>query len=196
MENEEAEKQSESKEENEAVGQKIPDIWIARNYENCSGCRKCEIACSLFHEEKIWPEASRIRVFMLFPGIEVPHLCTQCHDYPCVKACPVDALTVNKNTGAVNVDKETCDACGQCITACPGDIPHLHPEEEYVLICDLCGEEDPKCVEICKAGQWDALDVIDRTSSSTYKLYAETPEEITERTAEKLLGREIKKEVL
>lgn len=40
-------------------------IWIIRDYVKCSGCRKCEIACSLFHEKRIWPEASRIRIFML-----------------------------------------------------------------------------------------------------------------------------------
>ncbi|MGQ9461025.1 MAG: 4Fe-4S dicluster domain-containing protein, partial [Candidatus Bathyarchaeaceae archaeon] len=37
-------------------------IWVVRDYLKCSGCRKCEIACSLFHEKRIWPEASRIRV--------------------------------------------------------------------------------------------------------------------------------------
>lgn len=166
----------------------LPDIWIARNYDKCSGCRKCEIACSIFHEGKIWPEASRIRVFMLFPGIEVPHFCTQCHDYPCVNACPYDALYVNDETGAVNIDRDKCTACGDCIKACPGDIPHLHPEENYILICDLCGEEDPQCVEACQEGGWDALEIVDRTRSPTFKLYAQTPEEITEATGEKLLG--------
>jgi len=42
---------------------------------------------------------------MLVPGIEIPHLCTQCPDYPCVDACPVDALSINKETEAVIVDK-------------------------------------------------------------------------------------------
>lgn len=172
---------------------KIPSIWIARNYENCSGCRKCEVACSFHHEGKIWPEASRVRVFMLFPGLEAPHLCTQCHDYPCVETCPVDALSVNSTTGAVNVHEEKCISCGQCIDACPGDIPHLHPSGDYILICDLCGEEDPKCVEVCQEGRWNALELIDRTPSPSYKLYAQTPEEITEHVGEKILGKKGKR---
>ena len=45
---------------------------IVRDYEKCSGCRRCELACSMHHEEWWWPEASRIRVFMPFPGVEVP----------------------------------------------------------------------------------------------------------------------------
>ncbi|MBS7657470.1 4Fe-4S dicluster domain-containing protein, partial [Candidatus Bathyarchaeota archaeon] len=62
-------------------------VWIFRDLLRCSGCRRCELACSLHHEGKMWPEASRIRIFMLFPGAEVIHLCSQCHDYPCVASC-------------------------------------------------------------------------------------------------------------
>lgn len=76
-------------------------IWIARDYLRCSGCRLCEIACSLSHEGMIWPEASRIRIFMLAPGAEVPHLCAQCDGYPCVASCPYDALSVDEKIGAV-----------------------------------------------------------------------------------------------
>ncbi|MEM3747524.1 MAG: 4Fe-4S dicluster domain-containing protein, partial [Thermoproteota archaeon] len=73
------------------------------------------IACSLHHEGRIWPEASRIRVFMLIPGVEIPHLCFQCENYPCVKACPAGALSVNSGTGAVEVDSSKCTGCGLCV---------------------------------------------------------------------------------
>lgn len=82
--------------------------WIVRDYLKCSGCRRCEVACTLFHEGRIWPEASRVRVFMLVPGVEIPHLCAQCRDYPCVASCPFDALSVDKETSAVSVDKDKC----------------------------------------------------------------------------------------
>ncbi len=83
-------------------------VWIARDFAKCSGCRKCEIACSLGHEGKFWPEASRVRVFMLVPGAEFPHLCSQCDDYPCVEICPFKALSVNAGTAAVAVDEQLC----------------------------------------------------------------------------------------
>jgi len=168
-------------------------IWIVRDYLRCSGCRKCEIACSLFHENRIWPEASRIRVFMLVPGAEVPHLCVQCEDYPCVESCPVDALSVSTDTGAVLVDKEKCTGCSLCIDACPGRVPHIHPTEKYAVICNLCGGE-PQCVKVCQKGKWDALRIIFKADEQwsgrdrAYKLYARTPEEITQDLVINLYG--------
>ena len=85
-----------------------------RDYVKCSGCRRCEIVCSLHHEGRIWPEASRVRVFMLVPGAEVPHLCAQCEDHPCVGSCPVDALSVDPEMKSIDVDRELCNACGNC----------------------------------------------------------------------------------
>jgi len=161
-------------------------VWIARDLSRCSGCRKCEIACSLFHENRIWPEASRIRVFMLVPGVEFPHFCAQCKEYPCVKSCPTEALSISRKTNAVLVDEEKCVACGNCIDACPGKVPHMHPTKNYILICDLCGG-DPECVKVCREGGWNVLETVPR-KDFTYSLYARTPEEITRDLAVKLYG--------
>jgi Fe-S-cluster-containing hydrogenase component 2 len=161
-------------------------IWIARNLSKCSGCRKCEIACSLFHENRIWPEASRIRVFMLVPGADFPHLCAQCEGYPCVKVCPVNALSISKKTGAVLVRNKACIACGKCIEACPGRIPHMHPKGKYIVICDLCGG-DPQCVKVCQEGGWNVLTKT-RRRERPYELYARLPEETTKDLAVKMYG--------
>ncbi|RLG49081.1 MAG: 4Fe-4S dicluster domain-containing protein [Thermoproteota archaeon] len=162
-------------------------IWIARDFYNCSGCRMCEVVCTLHHEGRIWPEASRIRVFMLIPTLEIPHLCAQCHDYPCVEACPTEpkALSVDDITGAVIVDRELCISCGQCIEACPGDVPFLHPGDNKATICDLCGG-DPECVKICQKGKWNALWLAKRSPSINYKLYAENPSKIVKDMAFRL----------
>ena len=161
-------------------------IWIMRDYSKCSGCRKCEIACSLFHENRIWPEASRIRVFMLVPGLEFPHLCVQCDDYPCVEKCPTEALSISSETSGVLTDVDKCTGCGQCIEACPGSIPHMHPTRKHVLICDLC-DGNPQCVKVCQEGGWNALKTVSRKNYA-YKLYARTLSEITRDLAAKIYG--------
>jgi Fe-S-cluster-containing dehydrogenase component len=166
---------------------RVTKPWVVRDYIKCSGCRLCEIACTMKHEGRIWPEASRIRVFMLVPGAEVTHLCAQCSDYPCVSSCPADALSVNDGTGAVIVDEEKCTSCGACIKACPGQVPHLHPEKRHALICDLCGG-DPECAKICERAGYGALFRGTRTTSINYDLYAIKPEVITKNLVINLYG--------
>jgi carbon-monoxide dehydrogenase iron sulfur subunit len=170
-------------------------VYIERNYEKCSGCRRCEIACTLHHEGKIWPEASRIRVFMIIPGVEIPHLCFQCEDYPCVEVCPTGALSVNSQTGAVNVSTSKCTACTLCIQACPGSVPHLHPQNNCIVICDLC-DGQPKCVEACKEGRWNALTLAPKEEKVSHKSLAKTPRRLTCEVAEEILGEETAREAM
>ena len=162
-------------------------IWIDRNYVVCSGCRRCEIACSMFHEKRIWPEASRVRVFMFVPGIEIPHLCFQCDNPQCVEVCPEGALSVDEETKAIRVDDSLCTACSLCIDACPGRVPHLHPDGSHVVICDLCGG-DPECVKACQEGKWNALTLSRQGDESLTKQSPETPQDLTRQTGTLILG--------
>jgi len=170
------------------MSQELPrPLWIARDFPSCSGCRQCEVVCSLGHEGRIWPEASRIRVFMITPTVEIPHFCSQCDDAPCIAGCHRDALSKNLRTGAIVVDKEKCNACGLCIDACPGRVPTMHPKEKYALICDLC-DGDPACVKVCREGRFNALWTAKKPSSVSYKLYAKKPEDMTKELATRLYG--------
>jgi Fe-S-cluster-containing dehydrogenase component len=123
---------------------------------------------------------------MLVPGLEFPHFCAQCEDYPCVSSCPTNALCVSKQTGAVLVDNKACIACGKCIDACPGRIPHMHPREKRIVICDLCGG-NPQCVRVCREGNWDVLKTVQRREMA-YKLYARKPDETTRDLSTKIYG--------
>ena len=162
-------------------------IWIVRDYAACSGCRRCELACSIHHEDWMWPEASRIRVFMPYPGLEVPHFCAQCDDYPCVESCPTDALSVDEETTAVLVDEEKCTSCGRCIDACPGKVPFLHPETNKVVICDLC-EGDPECVKVCREAGYNALEKVEEKPNVHRKLFAMEPIIVAKDLAVNMLG--------
>jgi Fe-S-cluster-containing hydrogenase component 2 len=162
-------------------------IWIVRDYLKCSGCRRCELACSMHHEDWMWPEASRIRVFMPFPGVEVPHFCAQCADYPCVDSCPEDALTVDEETSAVLVDREKCTSCGLCIKACPGQVPFLHPGDNKATICDLCGG-DPECVKVCREAGYNALQLVHEEPDVNRKLFSMHPIVVAKDLAVNMFG--------
>lgn len=164
-------------------------IVIAVDYLKCSGCRRCEVVCSIRHEGRIWPEASRIRVFAPSPGVEVPHVCVQCDEHPCVGACPAGALSLDERTGAIIVGEE-CTGCGRCIEACPGSIPHLHPVTRRALICDLCGGE-PLCVKACSEGGWNALKIIHRGERDKHGAQPRKPMEVARELAVKLFGEEV-----
>jgi Fe-S-cluster-containing hydrogenase component 2 len=122
----------------------------------------------------MWPEASRVRVFMPFPGVEVPHLCAQCKDYPCVASCPVQALSTDAATGAVLVDRVKCISCGKCVKACPGNVPMLHPGDNKATICDLCNG-DPECVKVCTEAGYNALTIVPEGPSVHRRLFAKPP---------------------
>ncbi len=164
-------------------------IWILITPDKCSGCRLCEVVCSLEHEGIIWPEASRIRIYELLPGVNVPHTCVQCPDYPCVNACNFGALSVDEKTGAVLVDEEKCTECGACVLACPGKVPRIPTGKGSVVICDLCGG-NPKCVEVCHEAGHDALILVKGNYRSVYRTFAKEPEEKSMDLARKMYGEE------
>ena len=126
---------------------------------------------------------------MLVPGAEFPHFCVQCEDYPCVKACPQGALSVNKKTEAVQVDEDKCTACGVCIKACPGRVPHLHPAKKTILICDLC-DGKPQCAKVCQEGKWGALTTVSKDGGwgPVYRVFARKPEDVTKELVSNLYG--------
>ncbi len=140
-----------------------PKFRITFDGAICSGCRCCELACSLFHEGQCNPFLARIHVTpKVFEGEnnEVT-FCRQCPDPACLHACPVEgALIVDERTGARIIDQSVCVGCGKCADACPlntgGWVIRLHSEKKVYIKCDLCRERDegPACVEACP---WGAL---------------------------------------
>jgi len=74
--------------------------------------------------------------------------CFQCDDAACMRACPVEALVRDGDTGAVVLVAERCIRCGACEAACPFGHLVLHPRDHLPLKCDLCGG-DPACAAFC-----------------------------------------------
>lgn len=118
----------------------------------CTGCRTCEMACSLHHEKKCSPLLSRIRIIKFEArGENYPNVCSHCTKPQCVSACPQGAIQLNSVTGAVVINEELCIGCRLCIAACPQGQIAMHPERDVSFKCDLCGG-DPACARFCPTG--------------------------------------------
>ena len=79
------------------------------NPDKCTGCLQCEMACSFENYGTFATAKSRIKVFDFHEtGKKVPYTCTQCDEAWCLHACPVEAITHDKVTGAMVVNETTC----------------------------------------------------------------------------------------
>ena len=65
-----------------------------------------------------------------------------------MKACPVDAISVDTLTGAKVVSDALCVGCKVCTIACPFGTINYNQTTGKVLKCDLCGG-DPECAKAC-----------------------------------------------
>jgi carbon-monoxide dehydrogenase iron sulfur subunit len=114
----------------------------------CTGCQRCETACSFVHTGRINNHLARIKVLNLYEsGLDSPVVCIQCKERYCMN-CPEGALRLGKR-GQVIVSPTLCTSCGVCEKACP--IGALEIFDKIVYVCDLCGGK-PKCVEACTEG--------------------------------------------
>ncbi len=118
------------------------------NSEACTGCRFCQVICSVVKEGKGDPDKARIHIETYpYEGLMIPRVCINCKNAPCVKACPTGALEIDAKTGMVVLYEDRCDNCAECIPACPFNALTL-TLESGLLKCDLCGG-DPACVKVC-----------------------------------------------
>jgi Fe-S-cluster-containing hydrogenase component 2 len=121
---------------------------IAIDISKCTGCGQCVYACAFKHVGAFDAKASCIQLARWENrSLSVPVLCHQCENTPCVAVCPVDALTIDSQTGAIILGKEVCIQCDLCISDCPHKIIRK-TDDGFPFICDLCGGE-PRCVEVC-----------------------------------------------
>ena len=142
------------------------------NYQKCTGCRLCELVCSVMHEGVSNPARSRIKVVKWeAEGLYIPVSCQQCEDAPCMNVCPVKAISRDPDIGFVMVDYDVCIGCRSCVAVCPFGAMNYNATDKKVFKCDLCGG-DPQCVRFCEEKAVDYV-YADRVSASKKKDAAE-----------------------
>lgn len=157
---------------------------IIVNLDLCVGCQACYVVCK--QENFVAPNIQWLQI----QREEDPQQriisyfrmgCMHCDDPACLPVCPVKAISKGES-GEVLVDSNRCIACGQCLKACPWDVPlfnrsgktsyfdrpalfepTLQPHQQRKVgraeHCTLCNHRSiPACVEACHLG---ALKLVD-----------------------------------
>nr|HID57707.1 4Fe-4S dicluster domain-containing protein [Desulfobacterales bacterium] len=141
------------------------------DHELCTGCRICEIVCSVKKEGASDPSRSRIHIVTWdMEGIYLPMLCQHCEEPLCAMVCPVNAIHRDKSLDRVIVDEELCVGCRGCVSICPLGGVGFDINERRVFRCDLC-DGDPTCVKYCEAGAIQYID-IDQVQVSRWRTTA------------------------
>jgi DMSO reductase iron-sulfur subunit len=152
--------------------------------DRCVQCRACEVACKAAND--IEPNLRRRKVVDIWAG-EYPDItcnffslaCMHCEKPACVEVCPTGAITKRADDGIVVVDRNKCNGCQECASACPYGVPQFG-KDDTMQKCDFClgrGRE-PACVATCPAGaiQYGTMEELSRlaVAKSAEKLAGST----------------------
>ncbi|MBM4314778.1 MAG: 4Fe-4S dicluster domain-containing protein [Deltaproteobacteria bacterium] len=152
----------------------------------CTGCRRCELACTEFNDGKSHPVISRIKVYRNYnfgpQGVQhgyyngrggkmgnmrvIQETCKQCpHPIPCADVCPRGAIEASPETNARVVNADRCTGCKICIGACPWAMIAYDPDTRKATKCFLCNG-NPECVAACPNGAIKYLAWVDLTKQT------------------------------
>lgn len=127
---------------------------IAIDYDKCTGCRICEVACSTSNVGETNPAKSRIRIVKIeevAEAVSIPVVCMKCVEPACKAVCPMGAITDDPTTGAKAIDEEKCIGCSACVYACPFGAIAVDRSLGRSFTCNHC-QGDPTCVKFCPTG--------------------------------------------
>jgi anaerobic dimethyl sulfoxide reductase subunit B (iron-sulfur subunit) len=123
--------------------------------DRCVQCRTCEVACKSNHN--IEPGVKWRWVVETWGG-DYPDVtrtffslaCMHCGKPACAAVCPTGAIRKRAEDGIVVVDRDKCNGCQDCLSACPYDIPQFGGDGTMQK-CDFCVgiDGEPACAASC-----------------------------------------------
>ena len=144
----------------------------------CTACRGCQVACKSWNEheaeetenrgsyenpEELSPETwvkmrfIETESYGKFAWLFARRACMHCEDASCAIVCPTNAI-LKTDEGFVHIDQEWCIGCGNCVQACPFNVPHKDEHVGTARKCTACtsvglNRQDeglyPACVTTC-----------------------------------------------
>jgi len=144
----------------------------------CIGCLSCVVACKDEFVTNDWTPYSKPQpeygAFWIkvdaqergtTPKVKVtytPILCMHCDNAPCIKACPVKAIT-KRADGIVLIEPNRCNGCRLletgplCMKACPYEVIYFNEQLGIAQKCTFCAhllddpnwKYGPRCYDAC-----------------------------------------------
>jgi formate dehydrogenase iron-sulfur subunit len=141
----------------------------------CIGCKACEVACKQWNQlpadgveftahsydntkhlsESTWRHVAFQEQFGNGKKrwLMMSDVCKHCEDAPCLQSCPTGALIYNE-FGNVYLQKDICNGCGYCVSACPFGVLGRSEEDGHAHKCTLCYDRqrdhlEPACAKAC-----------------------------------------------
>jgi anaerobic dimethyl sulfoxide reductase subunit B (iron-sulfur subunit) len=125
--------------------------------DRCVQCRTCEVACKSMHNME--PGIKWRRVVEIWSGV-YPNVtgaffslaCMHCGKPACIEVCPTGAISKRGEDGIVVVDRNKCNGCQDCFSACPYGVPQFG-DDGVMQMCDFCVgiNMEPACAVSCPA---------------------------------------------
>lgn len=132
---------------------------IKFNKDRCISCSACLVHCKQKNQVPEGLSLNRLTIELVEkdgrPLIKNKYRpCMMCKKPDCVPACPTGAMYQRESDGLVFINEELCIGCGDCIEACPWDVPVLVEDRGKAIKCDYCIDRverglDPACVTGC-----------------------------------------------
>jgi electron transport protein HydN len=166
--------------------------FVFADASKCIGCRTCELACAIAHQEGESGTLNSTEQFMprlhlvKNAQVSVPVMCRQCNDAPCAQVCPNNAIV--HEDGYIKVIQARCIGCKTCVLACPygamsvvtkmmketsghAAIFRREVPKSQAMKCDLCAhlEDGPSCVRVCPTGAIQLIEPEDLQYSNQEK---------------------------